>query len=113
MCTLKFNSNATHAPLPAPTRPRPSHPQALPIRNAAHLVGLYGVAYTLWGALISWSAPACTNPVFAEVVPSQMRSIVYSFDRSFEGELWVGGWWVVGGCGASLGGGRACGLGIC
>ena len=60
--------------------------QGLPIHGIQHLVALYGVVYTIWGILISWSAPACTNPVFAEVVPSQMRSIVYSFDRSFEGE---------------------------
>lgn len=61
--------------------------KGLPIQGIKHLVALYGVVYTIWGILISWSAPACTNPVFAEVVPSQMRSIVYSFDRSFEGAV--------------------------
>lgn len=33
----------------------------------------------------SWAGSACTSPVFAEVVPSQLRSLVYSFDRAFEG----------------------------
>ena len=33
----------------------------------------------------SWAGAACTSPIFAEVVPSQLRSLVYSFDRAFEG----------------------------
>lgn len=36
-------------------------------------------------SLCSWAGSACTSPIFAEVVPSQLRSIVYSFDR--EGEM--------------------------
>ena len=32
----------------------------------------------------SWAGSACTSPIFAEVVPSQLRSLVYSFDRAFE-----------------------------
>lgn len=39
------------------------------------------------GVLTSWAAPACNNPVFAEIVPPDMRNIVYAFDRSFEGAL--------------------------
>lgn len=34
--------------------------------------------------LRSWAGSACTSPIFAEVVPSQLRSLVYSFDRAFE-----------------------------
>ncbi len=36
--------------------------------------------------LTSWAAPACNNPLFAEIVPPDMRNLVYAFDRSFEGE---------------------------
>ncbi len=32
-------------------------------------------------------APACNNPIFAEVVPETHRSLIYAFDRSFEGAL--------------------------
>ncbi|GMH33151.1 hypothetical protein BSKO_00985 [Bryopsis sp. KO-2023] len=36
------------------------------------------------GLLISWAGPSCCRPIFAEVVPANMRSMVYSFDRFFE-----------------------------
>ena len=36
------------------------------------------------GLLISWAAPACNNPLFAEIVPPHLRSMIYAFDRSFE-----------------------------
>eukprot|EP01025_Chloroclados_australasicus_P021392 TRINITY_DN224_c2_g1_i2.p1 TRINITY_DN224_c2_g1~~TRINITY_DN224_c2_g1_i2.p1 ORF type:complete len:531 (+),score=44.75 TRINITY_DN224_c2_g1_i2:400-1992(+) len=39
---------------------------------------------TLMGLLISWAAPACNNPIFAEIVPEDMRNIIYAFDRCFE-----------------------------
>ena len=46
----------------------------------------YGLVLLVKGVLTSWAAPACNNPVFAEIVPPDMRNLVYAFDRSFEGE---------------------------
>ncbi|EFN59499.1 hypothetical protein CHLNCDRAFT_138130 [Chlorella variabilis] len=57
----------------------------LPMGSSGGIVALYGVAFTIWGLMISWAGAACTSPIFAEVVPSQLRSLVYSFDRAFEG----------------------------
>ena len=66
-CLLPAGSLAT---LPAPSLPTVS---AISTRlsNPAH-----------WPC--SWAGSACTSPIFAEVVPSQLRSLVYSFDRAFE-----------------------------
>lgn len=48
---------------------------------------LYGTALFIFGALISWAAPACNSPMFGEIVPAQQRTIIYSFDRAFEGAV--------------------------
>ncbi|GMH33108.1 hypothetical protein BSKO_00942 [Bryopsis sp. KO-2023] len=39
------------------------------------------------GLLISWAAPSCNNPIFAEIVPARMRNIIYAFDRCFEDSI--------------------------
>lgn len=61
--------------------------QLLPARDAPgpDMVALYGCIMLLWGVSITWSASACASPVLGEVVPAQQHSIVYSFDRAFEG----------------------------
>ncbi|PRW58308.1 MFS general substrate transporter [Chlorella sorokiniana] len=59
----------------------------LPYGSSGAIVAIYGVAFTIWGLAISWAGSACTSPIFAEVVPSQLRSLVYSFDRAFEGAV--------------------------
>ncbi|KAL4423578.1 hypothetical protein ABPG77_004618 [Micractinium sp. CCAP 211/92] len=61
--------------------------KALPYSSSGGTLALYGVCFTIWGLCISWAGSACTSPVFAEVVPSQLRSLVYSFDRAFEGAV--------------------------
>lgn len=43
---------------------------------------VYGALLALMGVLISWAAPACNNPIFAEIVPPHLRNMIYSFDRS-------------------------------
>jgi hypothetical protein len=60
-------------------------PQLLPVSPL--VVWLYGATFALWGLLVSWAGPACTSPVFAEIVPSQLRAVTYSFDRVLEGNL--------------------------
>lgn len=39
------------------------------------------------GVLKVWAAPACNNPVFAEIVPPHLRNLIYAFDRCFEGAV--------------------------
>ena len=48
---------------------------------------LYGSVLFVFGLCISWAAPACNSPMFAEIVPEHMRSTIYAFDRSFEGAI--------------------------
>lgn len=47
----------------------------------------FGTVLFLMGCMISWCSPGCNSPVFAEIVPEEMYSRVYAFDRSFEGAL--------------------------
>nr|GLL39258.1 uncharacterized protein LOC109151204 [Ipomoea trifida]GMD49956.1 protein spinster-like [Ipomoea batatas] len=46
----------------------------------------YTFATTLFlmGLTISWNATATNGPMFAEVVPSKHRTMIYAFDRAFE-----------------------------
>lgn len=48
---------------------------------------LYGAVFACMGLLISWAATACNNPIFAEIVPPHLRTLVYAFDRCLEGAL--------------------------
>ena len=50
-------------------------------------MALYAAAFIAMGLLKPWAAPGCNNPVFAEIVPSQMRNLIYAFDRCFEGAI--------------------------
>ncbi|CAN4080020.1 unnamed protein product [Withania somnifera] len=49
----------------------------------------YTFAVTLFvmGLTISWCATATNGPMFAEVVPSKHRTMIYAFDRAFEGSF--------------------------
>ncbi|KAI9165661.1 hypothetical protein LWI28_018202 [Acer negundo] len=46
----------------------------------------YTFAFTLlfMGLIISWNGTAANAPMFAEVVPSKHRTMIYAFDRAFE-----------------------------
>ncbi|KAJ0982659.1 hypothetical protein J5N97_010914 [Dioscorea zingiberensis] len=41
----------------------------------------------LMGLTISWCATCANNPMFAEVVPLKHRTMIYAFDRAFEGSF--------------------------
>ena len=58
--------------------------QGLPLKGDGGTAALYAVVLGCMGLLISWAAPACNNPIFAEIVPPHLRSMIYAFDRSFE-----------------------------
>ncbi|KAL5754730.1 hypothetical protein ACOSP7_022950 [Xanthoceras sorbifolium] len=49
----------------------------------------YTFAFTLllMGLTISWNATAANGPMFAEVVPAKHRTMIYAFDRAFEGSF--------------------------
>uniref|UniRef100_A0ACD5XA46 Uncharacterized protein n=2 Tax=Avena sativa TaxID=4498 RepID=A0ACD5XA46_AVESA len=47
----------------------------------------YAVTLFLMGLTISWCATCANNPMFAEVVPPKHRTMIYAFDRAFEGSF--------------------------
>lgn len=59
----------------------------LPHNGDSHTVAMYAVTMVVCGLLKSWAAPAFNNCAFAEIVPSHLRTLVYSFDRCFEGAI--------------------------
>ncbi|CAL5221386.1 g3569 [Coccomyxa viridis] len=58
--------------------------KGLPTQHASAAYGSYMMVSIATGLLNSWPAPACTNPIFSEVVPARLRTFIYAFDRSFE-----------------------------
>lgn len=58
--------------------------KGLPHANASAYFPAYLLVFMANGALNSWPAPACNNPIFAEIVPARLRTFIYAFDRSFE-----------------------------
>lgn len=48
---------------------------------------LFAVTLLLMGLTISWNATAANGPMFAEVVPAKHRTMIYAFDRAFEGSF--------------------------
>ncbi|XP_049384283.1 uncharacterized protein LOC125848463 [Solanum stenotomum] len=47
----------------------------------------FAVTLFIMGLTISWCATATNGPMFAEVVPSKHRTMIYAFDRAFEGSF--------------------------
>ena len=61
--------------------------QGLPQDGQPATVVVYGCILITMGVLKVWAAPACNNPVFAEIVPPHLRNMIYAFDRCFEGAV--------------------------
>ena len=57
----------------------------LPQQNVEAHQALYSLMIIVFGLIISWCSAACNSPLFAEVVPAEQRSLIYAFDRCFEG----------------------------
>jgi len=55
--------------------------QGLPYDATTAMAVVYGGLLAVMGVLISWAAPACNNPIFAEIVPPHLRNMIYSCDR--------------------------------
>ncbi|KAE9466939.1 hypothetical protein C3L33_01154, partial [Rhododendron williamsianum] len=47
----------------------------------------FAVTLFLMGLTISWCTTAANGPMFAEVVPAKHRTMIYAFDRAFEGSF--------------------------
>ncbi|RZC45532.1 hypothetical protein C5167_038476 [Papaver somniferum] len=48
---------------------------------------IFAVTLFFMGLTISWCATCANNPMFAEVVPSKHRTMIYAFDRAVEGSF--------------------------
>ncbi|GAQ77780.1 major facilitator superfamily protein [Klebsormidium nitens] len=59
----------------------------LMIPQDPQLFWLYGALLFLMATSISWCQSACNNPIFADIVPPDLRTTIYAFDRAFEGSL--------------------------
>ena len=61
--------------------------KGLPLDDRTSTFAVYVATLSLTGLLISWAAPACNNPIFAEIVTPDKRELVYAFDRCFEAAI--------------------------
>ncbi|KAI3768068.1 hypothetical protein L2E82_18500 [Cichorium intybus] len=48
---------------------------------------IYAITLLFMGLTISWNGTAANAPMFAEVVPAKHRTMIYAFDRAFEGSF--------------------------
>lgn len=56
----------------------------LPRNGEQATMVFYILMFLLQGLIISWAAPSCNTPIFAEIVPQRRRNLIYAFDRCFE-----------------------------
>lgn len=42
----------------------------------------YAVVMFIMGLTCTWAGAGCNSPIFAEIVPDELRSTIYAFDRS-------------------------------
>lgn len=66
-CHMLVNRRSPR-PSSTPQGPHLASLQLLPMGNSTLLVWVYGSCFFTWGLMISWVAPACNSPIFAEVV---------------------------------------------
>lgn len=48
---------------------------------------IYATTLFFMGLIISWNSAAANAPMFSQVVPAKHRTMIYSFDRAFEGSF--------------------------
>ncbi|KAL4424385.1 hypothetical protein ABPG75_001686, partial [Micractinium tetrahymenae] len=61
--------------------------KGLPRDGRPSTVATYAAVLLSFALLKAWPAPAFNNPAFAEVTPARQRSLIYAFDRCFEGAV--------------------------
>lgn len=59
--------------------------KAIPQSRDSYLI--FSITLFLMGLTISWCGSAVNAPMFAEVVPPKHRTMIYAFDRAFEGSF--------------------------
>lgn len=59
----------------------------LPTDPVADYFPAYCAVIIAFGLLTPWCGAGCNSPMFAEIVPASKRSLIYAFDRCFEGAL--------------------------
>lgn len=59
----------------------------LPTESITDHFALYCAVIVAFGVLTPWCGAGCNSPIFAEIVPATKRSLIYAFDRCFEGAL--------------------------
>ncbi|GBG61652.1 hypothetical protein CBR_g22448 [Chara braunii] len=48
---------------------------------------VFQFVFILMGLTVSWNAACANNPIFSEVVPIHLRTMIYAMDRAFEGAV--------------------------
>jgi hypothetical protein len=61
--------------------------KGLPASPYASTPVAYGCMMLLMGLTCTWAGAGCNSPIFAEIVPDELRSTIYAFDRSVGGPL--------------------------
>ena len=51
-----------------------------------HLM-LYAAVMVVFGLCVTWCQTGCNSPIFADITPEHLRSLIFAFDRCFEGAL--------------------------
>lgn len=64
--------------------------KGLPASAYASTPQAYAALMLLMGLTCTWAGAGCNSPIFAEIVPDELRSTIYAFDRC------GGGWYVWG-----------------
>lgn len=59
----------------------------LPTDSISSHFGLYTTVVVIFGLVTTWCGAGCNSPMFAEIVSPSKRSLIYAFDRCFEGAL--------------------------
>jgi hypothetical protein len=55
--------------------------KGLPASALAAVPMAYACIMFVMGLTCTWAGAGCNSPIFAEIVPDQLRSTIYAFDR--------------------------------
>lgn len=65
--------------------------KGLPGSGLSAFAPAYGLVMFVAGLTCSWAGTGCNSPIFSELVPDDMRSTIYAFDRWGTGQVWWDG----------------------
>ncbi|KAK9820276.1 hypothetical protein WJX72_008508 [[Myrmecia] bisecta] len=61
--------------------------KVLPYSGSPASIAWHALLLVSAGVLKTWAQPGLNNPVFSEIVPPSMRTMIFAFDRCFEGAV--------------------------